>query len=280
MTIQIKASKEARVIVGYGPQENLPTVQRMPFFATLEEEIVSAKLANKSIIIQMDANSKLGKELIPNDPKDQSPNGAVLAGIIKRNALIVVNSLETKVKGLITRKRVTVDGVEESVIDFVIVSSDLVEDIEELIIDEEKDHALTKIVRGNATTKVIKSDHNVMITKFRLKCHIENKPPTTVFNLNNKTCQQIFKRETTNTNKLSKIFHTNNDINQQTKKFLKVLKSIVHKSFKKVKIRKDRKSEYQELYTKWTHVRNKEDEVSIRRSGGYTTRIRRLYNKG
>ena len=50
------------------------------------------------------------------------------------------------------------------------------------------------------------------------------------------------------------------------KKFLRVLKSIVHKSLKKVKIRKERKSEYQELYTKWTHVRNKEDEVSIRRS--------------
>ena len=130
IVVKIKASKEAHAIVGYGPQENLPTVQRMPFFATLEEEIVSAKLANKSIIIQMDANSKLGKELIPNDPKDQSPNGAVLAGIIKRNVLIVVNSLETKVKGLITRKRVTVDGVEESVIDFVIVSSDLVEDID------------------------------------------------------------------------------------------------------------------------------------------------------
>ena len=70
IVVEIKASKEARVIAGYGPQENLPTVQRMPFFATLEEEIVSAKLANKSIIIKMDANSKLGKELIPNDPKD------------------------------------------------------------------------------------------------------------------------------------------------------------------------------------------------------------------
>ena len=51
----------------------------MPFFSKLEEEIVSAKLANKSIIIQMDGNSKLGKEVILNDPKEQSPNGAILA---------------------------------------------------------------------------------------------------------------------------------------------------------------------------------------------------------
>ena len=70
IVVEIKASKQIRVIVGYGPQENMPTVHRMPFFVTLEEEIVSAKMANKSIIIQMDANSKLGKEVIPNDPKD------------------------------------------------------------------------------------------------------------------------------------------------------------------------------------------------------------------
>ena len=138
IVVEIKASKDVRVIVGYGPQENIPAGERMTFFATLEEEVVSAKMAGKSIIIQMDANSKLGKEIIPDDPKDQSPNGKVLEGIIKRNALIVVNSLQQKCKGLITRRRTTIDGIEESVIDFVIVSSDLVDDITELVIDEKK----------------------------------------------------------------------------------------------------------------------------------------------
>ena len=48
----------------------------MPFFAKLEEEILSAKLGNKSVIIQMDANSKLGNTIVPNDPNQQTPNGA------------------------------------------------------------------------------------------------------------------------------------------------------------------------------------------------------------
>ena len=39
-------------------------------------------MAGKSVIIQMDANSKLGKEIIPNNPKAQSPNGKVLEGVI------------------------------------------------------------------------------------------------------------------------------------------------------------------------------------------------------
>ena len=80
LVVQVKVEgREIRVITGYGPQENLKADQIMPFFSKLEEEIVSAKLANKSIIIQMDGNSKLGKEVILNDPKEQSPNGAILA---------------------------------------------------------------------------------------------------------------------------------------------------------------------------------------------------------
>ena len=126
IVVEIKASKNVRLIVGYGPQENIPVSERMPFFATLEEEIVNAKMAGKSVIIQMDANSKLGKNIIPNGPKAQSPNGKVLEGVINQNGLIVVNSLNQKCKGVITRRKTTIDGTEESVIDFLIVSVDLV----------------------------------------------------------------------------------------------------------------------------------------------------------
>ena len=36
----------------------------MPFFVSLEEEIVKALAEDKSLIIEMDANSKLGKDFI------------------------------------------------------------------------------------------------------------------------------------------------------------------------------------------------------------------------
>ena len=103
LVVEIKASnKEIIIITGYGPQENLNVEERMPFFAKLEEEIVSAKMSNKSIIIQMDANSKLGREFLPQDPHVQTPNGAALAGILKRNGMVVVYSLNTKCSGVIT----------------------------------------------------------------------------------------------------------------------------------------------------------------------------------
>ena len=125
LVFEIKvANRDIRVISGYGPQENWPEVERMPFFLALEQEIVKAELAGKSILIQMDANSKLGPQLIPGDMNIQSENGKVLAAIIERHSLVIGNSLK-KCKGLVTRKRVTKNAIEESIIDLVIMSGDL-----------------------------------------------------------------------------------------------------------------------------------------------------------
>ena len=60
------------------------------------------------MIIAMDANAKLGPTFIAHDPYEQSANGKLLAGIIERHALCVVNGLGEKTKGLITRQKYTV----------------------------------------------------------------------------------------------------------------------------------------------------------------------------
>ena len=138
------AGKEVRIISGYGPQETWKENERMPFFLALEEEICKAEMLGKSIIIQMDANSKLGPEIVQLDPHGQSINGRILSGIIERHGLCVVNGLKDKCSGLITRRRITKQSKEESVIDFVILSDDIQNDVESLIIDEERIHALTK----------------------------------------------------------------------------------------------------------------------------------------
>ena len=72
---------------------------------------------------------KLGPTHIKDDPKPISENGKVLAGIMEIDELIVANSLQDKCTGVITQEKITVNGVEKSVIDFVIVSNDLVKHI-------------------------------------------------------------------------------------------------------------------------------------------------------
>ena len=85
IVVEVKVNnKDIRIITGYGPQENMDEEKRMPFFTALEAEIIKAKMAGKSVIVEMDANSKLGKEHIENDPHDISPNGKILENIIKK----------------------------------------------------------------------------------------------------------------------------------------------------------------------------------------------------
>ena len=86
-------------MTGCGPQENWEEAKRMPFFIALEVEIVKAEMAGKSILIQMDSNSKLGQKYIPNDTHGESPNGSLLASIMENGS--------SKCTGRITRKRVT-----------------------------------------------------------------------------------------------------------------------------------------------------------------------------
>ena len=95
LVVQVETKeKDIRIISGYGTQENLEEEKRLTFFFTLETEIEKAELAGKSIVIEMDANSKLGETYITNDPHKMSLNGALLAGIIKRHALVVGNGSE------------------------------------------------------------------------------------------------------------------------------------------------------------------------------------------
>ena len=96
----------------------------MPFFLALEQEIVKAEMAGKSILIEIDANCKLGPQVIPGDMHSQTENGKILAGIIERHGLIIGNS-NTKCRGLVTRKRVTKHGTKEGIIDFVILRVNL-----------------------------------------------------------------------------------------------------------------------------------------------------------
>ena len=103
--IELK-QKQVRVISGYGPQENWPEEKRMPFFIALETEIEKAALAGRSVLVEMDANAKLGNKYIKGDPHEMSPNGLILAKIVERQMLIVGNGLNI-CKGTISRKRVT-----------------------------------------------------------------------------------------------------------------------------------------------------------------------------
>ena len=203
----IVANKEIRIISGVGPQENQAEAERLPFFLTLEKEVNKAEMAGKSVFIEIDANSKLGTDKVPGVNQVISPNGKLLADVIDRHALSVVNGLD-RCEGVITRKRTTINGVEESTIDFVIVSADIVQFVEKMMIDEKREHALTKLVRNKPK---VESDHNPLITTLSF-CWDKSSKNSTVemFNLKNKECQKKFMQETSGNTYLSSAFDDKN----------------------------------------------------------------------
>ena len=62
-----------------------------------------------------------------------------------------------------------------------------------------------------------------------------------MFNLKNKECQEVFKKETEINADLLKCFENELPIEIQSKKWLKTFNSILHKCFRKVRICENRK---------------------------------------
>ena len=264
LVVEIKvAKKEIRIISGYGPQENWSPAQREPFFQALEDEVVKAELAGKSVFIEADFNSKLGKEYIPNDPHTQDKNGKLLADIVKRQNLTVANGLMV-CNGTITRKRVTTTRTEESAISFIIVSEDLVQTIEAVNIDEKREHVLTRISKTKNGSEHKQSDHNIVETKLKIGWDKDNiEEVKKMFNLKNKKCQKKFREEMSKTNNLSKIFDEEDDLDNATEKFMRRLEKVLYKCFKKVTIKNDKHQEKQyKLYDLWKSLRTKTDDKS------------------
>ena len=236
--------KDVRIISGYGPQENWRLEERAPFFSALEEEIVKAKTSDKAVYIQLDANSKLGPTFIQGDPHAQSDNGKILAGIIQRNAMCVVNSLKEKCVGKYTRQRSTKKRKEASIIiiDFVIGCEEMNDMITSLVIDEKKEHALASFRKTKNGSKVTESDHNSLITHIKAVWKKKQiKEGDEIYNLKNKMGIKQFKELTSKDEFLSSVFKEEGDIETQTKHFLKRLDYCIRKCFTKIRVTKNKR---------------------------------------
>ena len=235
----------------------------MPFFAALEEEVIKAELSGRDIMICFDANSKLGPKHIPGDPHQMSENGKIVEGIIERHALCVGNSIKGKSKGVITRERTTLNGVERSAIYLILLSGELVEHLNEIHVDEEKQFALESITKRKKGTEIKKSDHNSIISNFTFKWDKHLKKHREMhFNLKNSEGLVKFK-EATSKDILTSLVSKDNDANILMKKFMKRLNGIIHACFKKTRITEKQDNEdIVKLFNKRRVLRPKKNEES------------------
>ena len=237
---------------------------------------MKAELAGKSTIIEMDANTKLGPEYIPNDPHTMSGNGKILSNIIKRHALVVANGANDCV-GLITRQRSTTNRTERSCIDLVIFSSDLMKHFKHLLVDESRKHVLTRITKSKKGVVKKESDHNVLLTEFTCKIDAtENRNKVEVYNIKNTECQKKFREYTSNTNMLSSIFNSEDNINILAQRFIKKLDGCIKSNFKKIRISKTKNSREEDLFNKLRELKEKEDDHSINEKEKISEKIAKI----
>ena len=152
-----------------------------------------------------------------------SPNGRILEGIIEREALLVANWVKEMTNGVITRKRTTKNNSEGSVIDFVIISSDILKSFLSMNIDEERKNVLTCITNNKQVTVRQESDHNSIVTNFEIRWDMKKDcDRVEVFKFKDKQGHIKFKELTENIRSLSSMFDTNENIDTQTKSFKEV----------------------------------------------------------
>ena len=126
----------------------------MNFWQEIETEVINAKDNNCMVIIQLDANAKVGKKIIKNDPNNTSNNGKILIDFIKRQNLTLVNAMEL-CTGTITRQRIAGNNLEKSVLDYIIVCEEMSENVAEMSIDEDRIHTLTRYMKSKNKQKII-----------------------------------------------------------------------------------------------------------------------------
>ena len=126
-----------RIILVYGPQENVSEEVRKEFFQNVQIPVNRAFLSGDSIILLDDFNAKLCKLIIPGDIHDMSPSGKFLNDIIENSSLKVLNTHKNS-KGIFIRVQKNLGRVERSVLDYVLVTHDLYEMLISMDIDESK----------------------------------------------------------------------------------------------------------------------------------------------
>ena len=110
-----------------------------------------------------------------------------------------------------------------------------------MVIDEEKEFGLFNYAQMKKNKKVIATDHNGEILDLNINFNMKMAPREEMFNFKNTMCQKAFKEETEKNLEILSVFENDLPFEVQSKKWLKVFNSILHKCFKKVRIVKKKK---------------------------------------
>ena len=137
----VAGGRKCRILNGYGPQEYDDIIKKSLFWEAIEAEIIDAKEEGCLIIVQLDANAKVGPEIVTGDPNPVSENGKILLDLVKRQGLYIANS-DPRCKGTITWEKTSNNKTERSVIDYFLLCDTMKAFMEEMTVDDLREMTL------------------------------------------------------------------------------------------------------------------------------------------
>ena len=190
------------------------------------------------VLIAEDANAKLGHEWIRDDPHSMSENGKLLAEMIQRQGLFVVNTSEKCKGGPITRCRTISDKIkqEASCIDFIIISKDLAKDLENALIDSSQLYSLTKYTTTKGCPSVKRSDHFTFVANFSVSWTETKSERVEFFKLRDEEGLAKFNRLSSVCTPLKKCVEENVPLEDACSKWYKNIEKLMFQCFKKIRI--------------------------------------------
>ena len=239
VSVEVKAGNiKLLIVTGYGPQKGDTPKRKEGFWKYLKEEVKSAEERNTGLIIQIDSNSWVGKDIIPNDPNKINENGKLMKKFLEDNSeLTLVNALKC-CKGSVTRERSTINGEEESIIDVFIVCRKVLPLIKHMEVDHDRKYKLTNFKAKKYKGKVTESDHHPVILVLDLSVP-QIKPEKISFrNMKDPKGQMKFFHMTNQSVKMRESFSTNKTFEHEIALWDKQVKSCMYRTFPKIRHKK------------------------------------------
>ena len=241
LVIQIHVeSATIRIIGGYGPQENSPELARA-YRDCIEENVMKAKLQGHHIIIQEDANAKIGWQNLKGEINNMSPNGKLLYDMVQRTKLVITNTTNKCVGGPFTRVRKFNNGrLEQSTIDYVITSKDIHHNLVKMNIDSKKVYPLVNY-KCSLSGESKYSDHYTLIAEYNIRIKTYNNPQSRreIRLLRDIGGLAEFNKLTsTKDSGLSMCFQKNTTLQNKTDLWFNTVNSIINRCFRKIRITK------------------------------------------
>ena len=183
----------------YGPQLRDNIEKKNRFWSYLDKIADNAWDEGKGFYLKGYLNAWLGNNIIKGDPNKQNENGKMFHNFLKRHPQLTVANALPICQGIITRKRnLTTGKTEASVIDFIVICSQVLPYLMEMVIDVDKKYITTNYAASKkiSNSKAVNSDHRTIFAKINLKTAPFKIQRREILNLKNLQCQTVFKKST------------------------------------------------------------------------------------